>query len=44
MTFSNISWLVPALKCLGVVCLMAALAVGLGALGAWWMGRQGKKR
>lgn len=44
MNFTDISWLAPALKCLAVVVLMAALAVALCTLGAWWMGRPGKKR
>lgn len=44
MNFSDISWLLPALKCLTIVVLMAALAVALCALGAWWLGRRGKKQ
>lgn len=44
MNFSDISWLLPALKCLAMVVLMAMLAVALCALGAWWMSRQGKKQ
>lgn len=44
MTFTNISWLVPALKCMAVVGFMAALAVALSALGAWWMGRRKGKQ
>lgn len=44
MNFADISWLMPALKCLAVVIFMAALAVALCALGAWWMGRRSRKR